>query len=836
MAILRCFGHSRSGGRWASATVAVAATLALIGWQPASAAPAAKPAPAHGVKRADSSSRAYYTSQINTALPEVSGRWGERLASAALPGPHGGAPLPGAAGDINGDGVNDYFVAEPSYNVPATPTSPALPKAGRVYAVSGKTKKVVYTIDSPSPQADAVFGFVISVVGDVNGDGTNDIAIGTNSQTVNVNGVNEVNQGEAWVFSGHDGHLLYALNDPDPGRGARFGSRLGQVSDANGDGIHDIIVGAPGSDVCAPSAGPTPCSTATAATPGVACGSMTPIPAGCRTGQGEAFIFSGADGSYIRTLSLPDTDQPIGTCSKDCGDFGLAVQGAGDVKVGGSPVPTVLVDAANYNYDTSTSGGPGAAGGACQVPATSACNQGQGRMYLFNATDGTLIARIDDPTPQANAFFGFQDAAPLSPGDVNNDGSNDLYGEGFLQDGPLGAGQGEAWVFDGQATANAGHGVVLYPVNSPQPEAGGQFGFSMTTTDYNGTGQADVYVGSSPHHVVGALGSGVTAVFAGQDGSVLKTLPLPQGDIQPSTAEDLGPNIGWSVAAPGDLDGDGRPDYLAGAPFLDVGAHKDQGGVFAFQSGKQPYTMAASDGGIFNFGSAGYFESTGGVVLNKPIVAAVNTPDGQGYWLVASDGGVFNFGDAGFFGSLGGVPLNAPIVGMAPTVDGGGYWLVAADGGVFSFGDAPFDGSLGGAPINQPVVGMAATADGGGYWLVAADGGVFTFGDTGFFGSTGGVVLNKAIVGMAPSADARGYWLVASDGGIFTFGDAAFYGSTGGTPLNKPVVGMAATSDGGGYWLAASDGGIFNFGDATFQGSTGGVPLNQPVVAITSRP
>ena len=38
-------------------------------------------------------------------------------------------------------------------------------------------------------------------------------------------------------------------------------------------------------------------------------------------------------------------------------------------------------------------------------------------------------------------------------------------------------------------------------------------------------------------------------------------------------------------------------------------------------------------------------------------------PDGGGYWLVASDGGIFAFGDAGFFGSTGGIRLNRPIVG-----------------------------------------------------------------------------------------------------------------------------------------------------------------------------
>jgi hypothetical protein len=32
---------------------------------------------------------------------------------------------------------------------------------------------------------------------------------------------------------------------------------------------------------------------------------------------------------------------------------------------------------------------------------------------------------------------------------------------------------------------------------------------------------------------------------------------------------------------------------------------------------------------------------------------------------VASDGGIFNYGDAGFYGSAGAIHLNQPIVGMA---------------------------------------------------------------------------------------------------------------------------------------------------------------------------
>jgi hypothetical protein len=82
------------------------------------------------------------------------------------------------------------------------------------------------------------------------------------------------------------------------------------------------------------------------------------------------------------------------------------------------------------------------------------------------------------------------------------------------------------------------------------------------------------------------------------------------------------------------------------------------------------------------------------------------TPDGHGYWLVASDGGIFTFGDAGFFGSTGAVVLNKPIVGMAATPDGHGYWLVASDGGIFTFGDAGFFGSTGAIALNKPIVGM----------------------------------------------------------------------------------------------------------------------------------
>ena len=243
----------------------------------------------------------------------------------------------------------------------------------------------------------------------------------------------------------------------------------------------------------------------------------------------------------------------------------------------------------------------------------------------------------------------------------------------------------------------------------------------------------------------------------------------------------------------------------------------------------QGYYLSGSDGSLYgDFGNDSYLNYLGDlstVSLNKPIVGMAQTPDGGGYWMVAGDGGVFSFGDAQFYGSTGNLHLNMPVVGMAATPSGHGYWFVASDGGIFSYGDAQFYGSTGNLHLNKPVVGMAATPSGHGYWLVASDGGIFAFGDAQFYGSTGNLHLNKPVVGMAATPSGNGYWFVASDGGIFSFGDAQFYGSTGNLHLNQPIVGMASAPDGTGYWMTASDGGVFNFGSAGFHGSLGGLGI-----------
>ena len=115
----------------------------------------------------------------------------------------------------------------------------------------------------------------------------------------------------------------------------------------------------------------------------------------------------------------------------------------------------------------------------------------------------------------------------------------------------------------------------------------------------------------------------------------------------------------------------------------------------------------------------------------NPVTSAPYEIGPEGYWLVGSDGGIFSFGSANFYGSTGSLHLQRPVVGIVTTADHGGYWLDASDGGVFSFGDTSFYGSIPGLGISPagaggphdlaaPIVGMVPSADDRGYFMVAS--------------------------------------------------------------------------------------------------------------------
>ncbi len=307
------------------------------------------------------------------------------------------------------------------------------------------------------------------------------------------------------------------------------------------------------------------------------------------------------------------------------------------------------------------------------------------------------------------------------------------------------------------------------------------------------------------------FGSAAAPVLAHSPTSVtVRTPDVGSGSTVPVTVTTTGPAGGTSAAVPASDYTFVSPQVASVVPFRGStaggGQVTVQGSDFSgassvrFGSVPSPAFTVTSPGSLVAEvppGPAG--GGTVDVVVTNPDGYSPSVPGDRysyllpGYWLVASDGGIFSYGAAGFYGSTGALRLNAPIVGMAAASDGRGYWLVASDGGIFAYGDAGFYGSTGALHLNAPVVGMAATPSGRGYWLVASDGGIFAYGDAAFYGSTGALRLNRPVVGMAPTLSGRGYWLVAADGGIFAYGDAAFYGSTGALHLNAPVVGMAGT-------------------------------------------
>jgi hypothetical protein len=193
--------------------------------------------------------------------------------------------------------------------------------------------------------------------------------------------------------------------------------------------------------------------------------------------------------------------------------------------------------------------------------------------------------------------------------------------------------------------------------------------------------------------------------------------------------------------------------------FLQIVGTPSGKGYWVYESGQSDL------GTVDHFGDAGFFGDTttyvqqhGGGGFNGTPVGMAATADGKGYWEVRSDGGVFAFGSAKFYGSTGHIHLTKPIIGITATASGKGYWLYAADGGIFSFGDAVFGGSTGGLALNAPIVGMARNPSGPGYWLAAADGGVFTFGGAPWLGSLPniGVTSNRPIFAIASKSGAVG--------------------------------------------------------------------------------
>jgi hypothetical protein len=178
------------------------------------------------------------------------------------------------AGDTDGDGRADLLVGSPVFLANFDYHNP-VPSPGFVELLSGADASLLRRFDEPTG-GDEEFGQSLLSLGDVNGDGRADFAIGAPAHVYKafVKGAND--PGHVYAYSGADGSPLWTASGVLPRAG--FGVAMSALPDLDADGVPDLAVGAPGaagSDVAPP----------------------VPLP--------EIDLISGASGALLRRIPQP---------------------------------------------------------------------------------------------------------------------------------------------------------------------------------------------------------------------------------------------------------------------------------------------------------------------------------------------------------------------------------------------------------------------------------------------------------------------------------------------------------------------------------------------------
>lgn len=278
-------------------------------------------------------------------------------------------------GDFNGDDVDDFLVGAPKGHT-FTDTTPV----GRVYVYHGSDVGApTQALTLIGETADDQFGWSVAVAGDVNGDGYDDIIAGA----LQYKG-SESDAGRAYLYYGSasgivpsTGVTLTGEQDLD-----NFGNTVDGAGDVNDDGYDDVVVGAwQNSD------GAT------------------------RAGKVYVFFGSAAGLSPLNPFTL--------TGSEAHGQLGTSVAGVGDVN--GDGYDDIIVGAAH--------------------------EAGAGRVYLLlgSATGPVTPAIVVDTGEASGDGFGF---AVNRGGDLNGDGFADLLAGAYLHDATV-ADAGKVYAYGG---------------------------------------------------------------------------------------------------------------------------------------------------------------------------------------------------------------------------------------------------------------------------------------------------------------------------------------------------------------------------------------------------
>jgi hypothetical protein len=462
--------------------------------------------------------------QLNT----LDGATGLRLDGAA-PSDESGFSV-SAAGDINHDGIDDLLIGAPYAG-----------GSGSVYVVFGRVGGFSDSVELGTLDGNTGFrldgaaqdrsGWSMAGRGDVNGDGIDDLVIGAPYADANGSdsGGGYVVFGHAGAFpanlpldllDGDDGYRIVGAAEYDSG-----GLSVAIAGDVNGDGIDDLVIGAP-----------------------------HPHPHG--NTPGSTWVVFGRSGSVAPTFDLGRVD----------GDNGFRVDGEGSYDYSGSSVAA----AGDVNGD-------GFADLAIGAPGF---GQSTGRGYVVFGHGGGFAPSLDlGALDGDNGFRLDGDAAGdytgqslAAAGDVNGDGIGDVVVGAPEADGN-GTRSGSSFVVFGRVDGFAPvvdldtlDGDAGFRIDGAQ--AGDRSGHCVAGAgDFNGDGVDDLLVGAYAASPNGQFSGSSYVVFghAGAFGPLINLDSL-SGDDGLRMDGVVASRSGWSVAGAGDFNGDGVADVAIGAP------------------------------------------------------------------------------------------------------------------------------------------------------------------------------------------------------------------------------------------------------------------------------